>query len=53
MDEVWRERMISVPDLEGLVSVITFPPKLHDSDQFETQDGEALRSQTGLEPFSC
>jgi DNA/RNA endonuclease G (NUC1) len=52
VDEVWRERMISVPELEALLSVVTFPPELHDSDQFETEGGEALRARTGLESFS-
>ena len=52
VDEKWKERMISVPDLERLVEVITFPPELHASDQFETGGGESLRAHTGLETFS-
>jgi endonuclease G, mitochondrial len=51
VDEVWRERMISVPDLQSLVAAITFPQELHASDQFEEEGGEALRAQTGLETF--
>jgi hypothetical protein len=50
--KVWRERMMSVHELEALLSVVTFPPKLHDSDQFETDEGEAFRARTGLEAFS-
>jgi endonuclease G len=52
VDEVWRERMISVPDLEALVPELTFPSKLHDSDQFGAEAGEALRAHTGLKAFS-
>lgn len=52
VDEQWRERMISVPDLEELVAVITFPPELHESDQFGAEGGEKIRTRTGLESFS-
>jgi endonuclease G, mitochondrial len=48
VDEVWRERMISVPDLETLVGVISFPRELHESDQFRTEGGEAIRARAGL-----
>jgi DNA/RNA endonuclease G (NUC1)/S1-C subfamily serine protease len=52
VDEEWRERMISVPKLEALLAELTFPPKLHESDQFGTESGESLRARTGLESFS-
>jgi endonuclease G, mitochondrial len=52
VEEVWRKRMIAVPDLQGLVGAITFPQELHDSDQFRTEGGEALRARTGLEAYA-
>jgi endonuclease G, mitochondrial len=53
VDEVWRERMISVPDLERLVGEIAFPPELRESDQFDAAGGEMIRARTGLERFSA
>jgi endonuclease G len=49
VDAEWRGRMVSLPDLETLVSLLTFPAELHDSDQFGEPPGEAVRSGAGLE----
>lgn len=37
VDEFWKERMISIPDLEEALSIVTFPPIVHDTDQFEDE----------------
>jgi endonuclease G, mitochondrial len=52
VDQVWRSRMISVGDLEALVSGLTFPQELHDSDQIGASDGEAVRGRAAVETFA-
>ena len=47
----WKERMISIPDLENMVKLIRFPEALHNSDQIDTDDGESLRGVNSLERF--
>ncbi|MGH3132430.1 MAG: DNA/RNA non-specific endonuclease [Gaiellaceae bacterium] len=49
VDELWRSRMISLPDLEQLVAPIRFPAELHDSDQIDAGGGEAVRAEAGIE----
>jgi endonuclease G len=49
VDEAWRSRMISMPDLEQLVALITFPAELHDSDQIDAGGGEAVRAEARIE----
>jgi endonuclease G len=34
VDDFWRERMVSIPDLEEGLSIVKFPDAVHDSDQF-------------------
>lgn len=52
VDQAWRSRMISVGDLEALVSGLTFPRELHDSDRIGASDGEAVRTQAAVETFA-
>lgn len=52
VDEAWRSRMISVTDLEALVTGLSFPPELHDSDQIGASGGEAVRAQAAVETFA-
>jgi endonuclease G, mitochondrial len=49
VDRVWRSRMISVPALQQLVALITFPAELHKSDQIAIGSGEAVRAEAGIE----
>jgi endonuclease G, mitochondrial len=49
VDQPWRSRMISVPDLERLVGVLDLPNELWESDQIDSGGGEAVRAETGLE----
>lgn len=53
VDELWRSRMISVPDLEILTSLITLPRALHDSDQMATPGGEAVRGHPEVGTFDA
>jgi hypothetical protein len=43
--------MISVPALEPLVALITFPVELHESDQI-AGGGQAVRAEAGIETFT-
>ena len=49
VDQLWRSRMISVPDLERRLGAVGFPADLHDSDQIDKGGGEALRARAGVE----
>jgi endonuclease G, mitochondrial len=49
VDQEWRTRMHSIPDLEQRVGLLRFPQELHDSDQIDGEGGEALRAETGVE----
>jgi endonuclease G len=51
VDREWRSRMISVPALEPLVALITFPVELHESDQI-AGGGQAVRAEAGIETFT-
>jgi DNA/RNA endonuclease G (NUC1) len=52
VDKEWRSRMVSVPHLEQIVEAIAFPRELHDSDQFDADDGAAIRARAGLEKLT-
>jgi endonuclease G len=52
VDQAWRTRMISVADLEALVSGLAFPRELHDSDQIGASSGEAVRAQADVETLA-
>jgi endonuclease G len=49
VDEAWRTRMVSVHDLEQLLTGVAFPQELHDSDQIGASGGEAVRAQAAVE----
>jgi len=49
VDQVWRERMVSIDRLQQDLGLVRFAQVLHDADQSGTPDGEALRGRTGLE----
>jgi endonuclease G len=53
VDQLWRTRMISLPDLEQLVGLMKFPQELHDSDQIAAGGGEAVRAKAGVETFAA
>jgi endonuclease G, mitochondrial len=44
VDETWRERMISVADLDKLIPELSFASELKDSDQIDADPGEAVRA---------
>jgi DNA/RNA endonuclease G (NUC1) len=48
VDAEWRTKMHSLPDLEQRVALLKFPQELHDSDQFGTEGGEAVRAAAGI-----
>jgi len=52
VDELWRTRMISLPELEQLTQLIEFPPELHASDQIGTPHGEAILGHPAVEAFA-
>ena len=52
VDELWRTRMISLPELEQLTRLIEFPPELHASDQIATPHGEAILGHPAVEAFA-
>jgi endonuclease G, mitochondrial len=52
VNKEWRARMVSVPHLEKLVGGVSFPEQLHDSDQIDASDGEAIRAEAGIETIS-
>lgn len=52
VDQAWRSRMISIADLEALVTGLAFPQELHDSDQIGATGGEAVRAQAAVETFA-
>jgi endonuclease G len=52
VDAPWRSRMISLPALERLVGLITFPAELHTSDQFEMSRGETVRVESGVRSYT-
>lgn len=52
VDQLWRSRMVSVHDLEGLMLGIAFPDELHESDQFDVSGGEAVRAQADVEKLT-
>ncbi len=45
----WRAHMISVAGLEREIGLITFPPEIHQADQFDADAGEAVRATAGIE----
>jgi endonuclease G, mitochondrial len=45
VDELWTSRMISVADLERLLGELSLPEQLHESDQFDSGGGEAVRAR--------
>jgi endonuclease G len=49
VDDVWRERMISLEALEQDLGIVRFPADMHAADQAHTADGEALSADSGLE----
>jgi endonuclease G len=48
VDQVWRSRLISVPDLEQLVGALSFPAELRASDQINASGGEVVRAEAGV-----
>ena len=48
VDTVWREHMISIGDLEGLLGVVRFPAVVRQADQAGTDIGEAVRGMAGV-----
>lgn len=53
VDETWKERMISVADLDKLIQEISFPSLFKESDQIDADPGEAVRAAAGeLETYS-
>jgi endonuclease G, mitochondrial len=51
VDQTWRERMISLPDLEELVALLSFPAELVESDQIDAEPGEAVRAEGLMESY--
>lgn len=51
VEQEWRNRMISVADLESLVGLFSFPAAVHDADQIDTGAGETICRAKGLEKF--
>jgi endonuclease G, mitochondrial len=51
VNELWRSRMISVPDLEELTDLIEFPAELRETDQIDAPCGEAVRAHPGVETY--
>jgi endonuclease G len=51
VDRDWRKRMISLPDLEQLVALLSFPVELRESDQIDAAPGEAVRAAALIETF--
>jgi endonuclease G, mitochondrial len=53
VEPAWRERMISVKQLDDLIPELSFSKKLKDSDQIGAAPGEALRSAAaGMETYA-
>jgi endonuclease G len=53
VDELWRTRMISLPDLGRLVDLLEFPAELLGSDQIDAPAGEAVQAHPGIETYSA
>jgi endonuclease G, mitochondrial len=51
VDRTWQKRMISLPDLEQLVGLLSFPVELRESDQFDAAPGDAVRSEALIESY--
>jgi endonuclease G, mitochondrial len=51
VDELWRSRMIAVPELEELTDLIEFPAELRETDQIDAPGGEAVRAHPGVETY--
>ena len=51
VDAEWRQRIVSIPDLEQEIGIIDFPKELQDSDQFGTEEGVRLRADANIETF--
>ncbi len=49
VDAVWRQHMVSIGELEGLLGVVRFPDVLHQADQADTDEGEAVRSRAAID----
>ena len=52
VDEPWRTRMISLPDLEALSALLEFPAELHDTDQIDAPAGQAVCAHPGVEAYA-
>ena len=49
VDAVWQRHMIPIAELENLLH-IQFSKAVRDADQFGTENGEGVRSSTGIRP---
>jgi endonuclease G len=51
VEPAWRERMISMRQLDDLIPELSFSKKLKDSDQIGAAPGESVRATAGVETY--